>query len=309
MTATLENKSSFGIGVHVTYEPMHGRTTGSNKKFVGYAAGSSLTTGSTNMFIGSFSGKSKTTGESKRLIGYQVGLPTTVSNNTLTAEKSSSSSHHIEMIDPTVKPDFLKYNEEHGTVFDDVKFNFEPSPSVIRVSKDVTLVKNWFDPLSCDQLVRKMEKWKVEKKCFSFGTGDDDFCSDLQASPSFANLLYHHLTTSNLVPTTYKGLTLQGIGASIAWAKYEKGQKFKAHKDTPTRHANGDSKIIGLLYLNDDFEGGRTKYYPDYPLLSPCIAITPQKGSLVLFDIDMWHEGCEVKDGNKYWLGFELIYG
>ena len=53
--------------------------------------------------------------------------------------------------------------------------------------------------------------------------------------------------------------------------------------------------VAMIFYLNDDFEGGKTIFYPK-------CEITPKKGSVVVFP-PYWlfpHEGTPVLKGNKY---------
>tara|TARA_B100000073_G_scaffold246350_1_gene206808 strand:- start:421 stop:987 length:567 start_codon:yes stop_codon:yes gene_type:complete len=53
--------------------------------------------------------------------------------------------------------------------------------------------------------------------------------------------------------------------------------------------------VAMLFYLNDDFEGGETIFYPDH-------VIKPKKGSVLVFP-PFWcfpHEGTPVIKGNKY---------
>jgi hypothetical protein len=60
-----------------------------------------------------------------------------------------------------------------------------------------------------------------------------------------------------------------------------------------------------LIYLNDDFIGGHTVFYNDK--WSVIKTITPKKGMAILFDIDIWHKANKIEEGNKYWIGMEII--
>jgi len=69
---------------------------------------------------------------------------------------------------------------------------------------------------------------------------------------------------------------------------------FKRHADAACDSTSG--RFLALLfYLNDDFEGGETIFYPD------CV-IRPKKGSVLVFP-PYWmfpHEGTPVIKGEKY---------
>ncbi len=107
-----------------------------------------------------------------------------------------------------------------------------------------------------------------------------------------------------------KQIQIDTIGPNnlIMMAKYQKGESFGIHTDTGlyyNKANNTKTRYTLLIYLNDNFIGGNTIFYTDH--LQVLKTIVPKKGSCLLFDIDLWHEGCEVLDGYKYWIGCELI--
>lgn len=94
----------------------------------------------------------------------------------------------------------------------------------------------------------------------------------------------------------------------IMMAKYNKGENFGIHTDTGLfydKATKTKTRYTLLVYLNDDFKGGNTVFYTDKFKLTDIII--PKKGSCLLFDIDLWHEGKEVTEGSKYWIGCEII--
>lgn len=66
-----------------------------------------------------------------------------------------------------------------------------------------------------------------------------------------------------------------------------------------------DSKYVVIVYLNDDFQGGKTEFYNSN--FEKCMEITPEQGKAVVFDIDLMHRGTQVI-GNKYILTINLKY-
>ena len=50
-----------------------------------------------------------------------------------------------------------------------------------------------------------------------------------------------------------------------------------------------------LIYLNSNYEGGETN------------TIKPETGKALIFDIDLWHSELPVINGEKYWIGCEII--
>ena len=61
-------------------------------------------------------------------------------------------------------------------------------------------------------------------------------------------------------------------------------------------HIGNSRKVFAFVYyLNDDFEGGETVFYPQ-------CTVTPKKGSVLVFP-PYWilpHQGNSVKKGKKY---------
>lgn len=80
------------------------------------------------------------------------------------------------------------------------------------------------------------------------------------------------------------------------------GQQFADHVDVGSL-ASCKRYLSFLFYLNDDFVGGETHFYPD-------TIIKPIKGSVVVFP-PMWmypHAGLPVKTGTKYIMSSYLNY-
>ncbi len=94
----------------------------------------------------------------------------------------------------------------------------------------------------------------------------------------------------------------------IMWAKYLPGTEFGLHTDTGLfydRTKRLKSRYTLLIYLNDNFEGGKTLFYDNNFCLTN--TINPKKGDCIIFDIDLWHRGTTVVSGEKFWIGCEII--
>lgn len=76
--------------------------------------------------------------------------------------------------------------------------------------------------------------------------------------------------------------------------KYGIGDEYKPHSDGDTGKLN--RRVTGLIYLNDDFEGGETHFpYCD-------VTVTPKAGQMVLFPSNFLypHASLPIKSGTKY---------
>ncbi|CAM1372070.1 2OG-Fe(II) oxygenase [Tenacibaculum xiamenense] len=84
--------------------------------------------------------------------------------------------------------------------------------------------------------------------------------------------------------------------------KYSPGQRFKMHIDGSfRRNLNEESLFSFLIYLNDNFDGGNTKF-------RKFGSVTPKKGMAFVFKHRLRHEGEEILSGVKYVLRTDIMY-
>jgi prolyl 4-hydroxylase len=141
-----------------------------------------------------------------------------------------------------------------------------------------------------------------------------------------------------LAPNVYFNSQTQGTEWSPAFVydkfrvyKYNVGTAFPEHLDykvTRRIFRNNDeyvqqSFLSLLVYLNDDFEGGITGYWPDHngvhcrflrnverqcSVKDHQVAITPKTGLGVVQDQNILHEGTPTTKGVKYILRTDIIH-
>lgn len=89
----------------------------------------------------------------------------------------------------------------------------------------------------------------------------------------------------------YKQLQIK-TGEHLRIGRYSVGGHYDVHADS----SDGGRQISGILYLNDDFEGGET-HFPNQN-----ITIKPEAGMLVLFPSNFVyaHGSNPITDGKKY---------
>ena len=118
--------------------------------------------------------------------------------------------------------------------------------------------------------------------------------------------------------------------------KYHPGDIFRAHVDpgrwtgsgfdeagnlVPDCFGDRESHMTFLLYLNDEFEGGTTRFFidPVNPHLgeaghcSRVVSVAPSQGSALCFfhgnhPLSPWHEGGALTAGTKYVLRTDILY-
>lgn len=95
-----------------------------------------------------------------------------------------------------------------------------------------------------------------------------------------------------------------GLDPHLRVYRYDVGQRFKAHKDGAVTVNDQTSQLSFLVYLNDDFEGGQTRF----GRRETSFLFEPDIGAGLLFPHGSWHEGMEVTRGRKYVLRTDVLY-
>lgn len=96
-----------------------------------------------------------------------------------------------------------------------------------------------------------------------------------------------------------------GFNELFRFYKYEPGQRFAPHFDGHYERPSGErSEFTFLIYLNDDFRGGCTRFFK--PEL---ISVHPQTGAVLVFQHHQLHEGATIEEGIKYVLRTDVMYG
>lgn len=101
------------------------------------------------------------------------------------------------------------------------------------------------------------------------------------------------------------------INEKLRFCQYKKDQSFSKHQDGVYYPNEFEaSKMTFLLYLNDntEFEGGETQFFLSKNSDKVELEIKLKKGKLVIFDHTIWHNGNEVKQGEKYILRSDFIF-
>jgi prolyl 4-hydroxylase len=94
-----------------------------------------------------------------------------------------------------------------------------------------------------------------------------------------------------------------GLNERFRCYVYDPGQYFAPHYDGAYRRDDGDESLLTfMVYLNDDFTGGATTF------LRLGFAATPRRGSALLFQHHLLHEGSAVTAGHKYVLRSDVMY-
>lgn len=112
-------------------------------------------------------------------------------------------------------------------------------------------------------------------------------------------------TIKSILPATICGRRILRIPQErMIFIRYGVGDRFDVHTDAPyVPGPRSKSMYTLMLYLNDNFEGGETRF----PGLGR--VISPRRGMALIFPHRVRHEGLPLISGTKYALHTFIIYG
>ena len=105
----------------------------------------------------------------------------------------------------------------------------------------------------------------------------------------------------------FEEATIIGLEGVVLNKRYDPGQKFAPHFDGYFRRRNGEQRqLTFMVYLNQAFDGGETRFYIDDGDLR--ITVHPERGMALAVEHAQLHEGAPVMAGRKYVLRTDVMY-
>ena len=110
-----------------------------------------------------------------------------------------------------------------------------------------------------------------------------------------------------------KHIDVSNLYISHYWypTRYINGGGLCIHSDGSAYDENKSSSYTILVYLNEDFEGGRTVFVEDYDdeeiINDNSIYVTPKTGLILLLDQNKLHFAEKVSNGVKYILRGDIF--
>jgi len=193
----------------------------------------------------------------------------------------------------------------------------------VNIPERMYLIDNVFSKEYCDKMIDYLQFKDYELK-FQKLFQDNEVTSGriiMRTSlrrkiidPEIAQMVWE--AVKNLVPQQLEdGRKLSGIRSKMNFYKYSEGEFFNTHVDGGFRDRDtGDSsEYTFIVYLNDDFEGGSTRFCDvDFWETSPrgIRQVNAKQGSVLIFrQPNMKHCGAMIKKGIKYILQGMIMYG
>jgi hypothetical protein len=166
--------------------------------------------------------------------------------------------------------------------------------------EDCYLVRNAVSEAFCDKLIEEYSKPEVKKELPYIGGGGEHIDLDIRNVQRLKLPLYAGI-----------GATLTAIGLNINYdiwkydithsnqsefLMYDVKGKYETHVDTFHQHSNETRKLTILVFLNDDFEGGKFYIQNGHKRTYP----EQKKGTVLIFPSFMPHGVEPITKGMRY---------
>lgn len=174
----------------------------------------------------------------------------------------------------------------------------------VQINKDIFVIEDFIHAEICQSYIRLSEELGYEEAKLQIGDarirseGVRNNLSIFHPDLSLAKALWE-LCADFFPPQTPYGKPI-GLNEDFRFYKYESGMQFKPHRDgVVSKSVSQHSYYTFMIYLNDDCEGGETKFEH--------FTMTPKTGAALVFAHNLLHEGAEVSGGVKYVLRTDVI--
>ena len=170
----------------------------------------------------------------------------------------------------------------------------------LQAFEDCYLVRDAVSPAFCDKLIEEYSKPEVEKLPPTIGGGEGSIDLDIRNVQRLQLPLYAGI-----------GATLTAIGLNVnhdiwkydithsnqsEFLMYDVKGKYETHVDTFHQRTNETRKLTVLVFLNDDFEGGKFYIANGHERMYP----EQSKGTVLIFPSFMPHGVEPITKGIRY---------
>ncbi|WP_108869183.1 2OG-Fe(II) oxygenase [Aquimarina aquimarini] len=174
-----------------------------------------------------------------------------------------------------------------------------------KITDKIWTIDNFLSIKECEDLILFSEHKGYDEADVSLATG----AKIMKNVRNNERLIYEDsnfrdkiwLKLASFIPTRVGNMRIGGLNERFRFYKYDTGQKFKRHIDGRfKRNEEEESRITFLVYLNDNFTGGKTKFDD--------LTIHPVQGKALCFIHEQKHESTPIQDGVKYVLRSDIMY-
>jgi predicted 2-oxoglutarate/Fe(II)-dependent dioxygenase YbiX len=179
----------------------------------------------------------------------------------------------------------------------------------MEIADGIWVIESFFTADECVEWINFAENIGFEDAPISVGIGKESIRKDIRNNnramvddEDRAFLLWQRTKTH--LPQLIYGRVALGLNERLRFYRYDSGQQFRYHFDGSFRRPTGEQSLLTyMIYLNDNFEGGETKFMD-----SEQTVVLPKKGMMLAFRHEIFHEGSEVKTGRKYVLRSDVMF-
>lgn len=185
-------------------------------------------------------------------------------------------------------------------------YYFKVAMNLVKLEENVFAISSFLSAKECDLLIELSEsigfkeadvQTKAGRQLLTFIRNNERV--DYQSN-EHAEQYWQRLSTLKL--PSFEGKSPIGLSPYFRFYKYLPGQKFNMHKDGRQSVDGNETLFTFLIYLNEGCLGGETLFRQGN------LKISPKKGSAIIFEHHLWHQGVEVESGVKYVLRTDIVY-
>lgn len=178
----------------------------------------------------------------------------------------------------------------------------EPALTIHRTVPDfIHQVDGFLSAARCAELIAWSEAQGYEEARLADGSRKEDVRNNdrlILDDPELAQRWFERVRKA--IPKDRDSYSV-GLNERFRFYRYRPGQRFRHHTDGSFVRENGDfSRFTLLVYLNEDFEGGHTRFTRTH--------IAPSTGRALLFLHRIEHAGEAVTDGVKFVLRTDVMF-
>jgi hypothetical protein len=194
----------------------------------------------------------------------------------------------------------------------------DPSPTKRELDGDqVFVIDSFFAKEECEKLIARSEHVGYDEARITTSAGDvmdKDVRNNTRIvldDPAFAAELWRRARP--FLPERIGDWQALGFNERFRFYRYDVGQQFTPHYDGYVQRDNGERSLLTfMIYLNDDFEGGETRFYEPSSIYCPDpperFSVKPVRGQALVFIHRQLHEGARIVQGRKYVLRTDVMY-
>ena len=183
----------------------------------------------------------------------------------------------------------------------------------IPVAQNAFVIPNVLTPDQCAAYIDLSEKIGYEPATITTEAGAElrpDVRNNdrvIHDDPELAATLWG--LVKDYLPETVKDRTRLGLNERFRFYRYDPGQRFEWHLDGFFERENGERSLYTVLFfLNDNFEGGETRFRVRDDAGVKTVPVKPVTGHILIFQHEILHEGAAVTAGRKYILRTDVMF-